>query len=98
MTEADLVSALEAALDHGDPRMVAGALGTMARARGMSRVARDAGLNRESLYRALAPEGNPELATFLRVIRAMGIHLHATMEPVVPEPSGLGLPERGNLY
>ena len=58
--------------------MVAAALGDIARAKGMTQIARDAGLGRESLYKALSPEGNPELATILRVIKALGLRLHAT--------------------
>ena len=53
--------------------MVVQALGTIARARGMSQIARDTGLGRESLYKALSPEGNPEFATVLKVVRALGL-------------------------
>lgn len=56
---------------------IARALGDIARARGMSQVARDAGLSRESLYRALSEEGNPSFATILKVVRALGLRLHA---------------------
>jgi probable addiction module antidote protein len=52
------------------------ALGDVARARGMSQVARDAGLSRESLYKALSEDGNPSFATVLKVARALGIRLH----------------------
>ena len=65
------------ALETGDPAFIADALGVLARARGMSAVARDAGVSRESLYRALSAEGNPELGTVLRVVRALGLHLSA---------------------
>ena len=71
---------LEAALEDGEPAVVVQALGTIARARGMSQIARDTGLGRESLYKALSPEGNPEFATVLKVVRALGLKLHA--EPV----------------
>jgi probable addiction module antidote protein len=54
------------------------ALGDIARAKGMSKVARDAGLSRESLYKALSENGNPSFATVLRVARALGLQLHAT--------------------
>ena len=57
--------------------MVAAALGDIARAKGISQIARDTGLGRESLYKALSPEGNPELGTVLKVIRALGLRLHA---------------------
>lgn len=56
---------------------IARAMGDIARARGMSRVARDAGLSRESLYKALRADGNPSLATVLKVAKALGLRLHA---------------------
>ena len=65
------------ALETGDPAFIADALGVVARARGMSEVARQSGLSRESLYRALSAEGNPEFATILKVIRALGLQLSA---------------------
>jgi probable addiction module antidote protein len=65
------------ALETGDPAFVADALGVVARARGMSEIARRAGLSRESLYRALSPDGNPEFATVLRVMQALGLELSA---------------------
>jgi len=76
-TEEDMVAYLEAALEDGDPQLVAAVLGDIARAKGMTQIARDAGLGRESLYKALSPEGNPELSTVLKVIRALGLQLHA---------------------
>ena len=60
-----------------DAAGIARALGDIARARGMSQVARDAGLSRESLYRALSENGNPSFATVLKVARALGVRLHA---------------------
>jgi probable addiction module antidote protein len=56
--------------------MVSAALGDIARARGMTEIAREAGLGRESLYKALSPEGNPEFATVMKVLRALGLSLH----------------------
>ena len=56
---------------------IARALGDIARAKGMSEVAREAGLSRESLYRALSSEGNPSFATVLKVARALGVRFHA---------------------
>lgn len=56
---------------------IASALGDIARAKGMSQVAKDAGLSRESLYRALGDNGNPSFATVLKVARALGLRLHA---------------------
>ena len=60
-----------------DASGIARALGDIARARGMTQVAKDAGLSRESLYRALSAEGNPSFATVLKVARALGVKLHA---------------------
>ncbi len=65
------------ALETEEPAFIADALGVVARARGMSEVARDAGLSRESLYRALSADGNPEFGTVLRVVRALGLRLSA---------------------
>jgi probable addiction module antidote protein len=69
---------LEAALQEGDAALIAAALGDIARAKGMSQIARDAGLGRESLYKALSAEGNPEFATIMKVISALGLQLHAS--------------------
>ena len=69
------------ALETGDPSFVADALGVVARARGMSEVARAAGVSRESLYRALSPGGNPEFATVMRVVRALGLQFSVTPAP-----------------
>lgn len=77
-TDEDMAAYLEAALDEGDPALVAAALGDIARARGMTQVARDAGLGRESLYKALSPAGNPEFATIMKVVSALGLKLRAT--------------------
>lgn len=63
--------------DPGDGSLVRSALGTIARAKGMSQLARDTGMAREGLYRALSPEGNPEFGTILKVIKALGLRLHA---------------------
>jgi probable addiction module antidote protein len=66
---------LEEAMDSGDAAFIAFALGQVARARGMAAIAKDAGLSRESLYKALSKEGNPEFATVLKVLRALGLRL-----------------------
>ena len=60
-----------------DAAGIAGALGNIARAKGITQVAKDAGLSRESLYRALSAGGNPSFATVLKVARALGVRLHA---------------------
>lgn len=75
-TEEDITAYLEAVFDDGDPALVSAALGDIARARGMTEIARKAGLGRESLYKALSPEGNPEFATVMKVLRALGLSLH----------------------
>ena len=77
-TEEDMAAYLEAALEEGDSNLIAAALGDIARAKGMSQVAREAGLGRESLYKALSPTGNPEFATILKVVAVLGLQLHAT--------------------
>ena len=77
-TDKDMALYLEACLAEGDPSLVAAALGDIARARGMSQVARDTGMSRESLYRSLSGEGNPEFATVMKVIKALGIQLHTS--------------------
>ncbi|NLF07368.1 MAG: putative addiction module antidote protein [Pirellulaceae bacterium] len=76
-SEEDAAEYLQAAFEDGDPAVVVHALGNIARARGMSQIARDTGLGRESLYKALSPEGNPEFATVFKVVQALGIKLSA---------------------
>jgi probable addiction module antidote protein len=74
-TAADVAGYLEAVFEDGDPAFVAAALGDVARSKGMAKIARSAGLGRESLYKALSRDGNPELATVLKVLRALGLKL-----------------------
>lgn len=76
-SEESMAAYLQAALEEGDPRLVVLAIGDIARARGMAQIARETGLRRESLYKALSPDGNPEFTTVLKVVRALGITLHA---------------------
>ena len=76
-TEDNMAAYLEAALEEGDPSLVATALGDIARAKGMAQLARETGLGRESLYKALSPSGNPEFSTILKVVGALGLRLHA---------------------
>lgn len=64
--------------DAGDGVLIRAALGDIARAKGMTQIARDAGLGRESLYKALGAIGNPEFVTIMKVMKAMGLRLHAT--------------------
>ena len=78
-TPEEMAAYLEACLMEadGDAGFVARALGDIARARGMALVARDAGLSREVLYRALSGEGTPSFDTVLKVVGALGLKLHA---------------------
>ena len=78
-TPEEMAAYLDAWLEDapGDVAGIARALGDVARAKGMSQVAKEAGLSRESLYRALSEDGNPSFATVLRVARALGVRLHA---------------------
>jgi probable addiction module antidote protein len=69
---------MEAALETNDATFIAKALGTIARARGMSQIAKKAGLSRESLYKALSTEGNPEFGTVIRVMHALGLKFSIT--------------------
>ncbi|HEX3895827.1 MAG TPA: addiction module antidote protein [Rudaea sp.] len=78
-TTEEMALYLDACIEEsdGDAAFVARALGNIARAQGMARVARSAGLSRESLYKALSGERNPDFATVLKVSRALGLRLHA---------------------
>jgi probable addiction module antidote protein len=77
-TDEDMAEYLEAAIEDGHPAVIATAIGNIARAKGMTQVARKAGIGRVSLYKALSPNGNPEFATVLKVLKALGIRLHVT--------------------
>lgn len=72
-TQEDIAAYLEAALEDGDPSLVVAALGDIARSKGMTNIARETGLGRESLYKALSIEGNPEFATVLKVLQSLGL-------------------------
>jgi probable addiction module antidote protein len=69
---------IDAALETGDPAVLIRALGDVARAQGMAKVAKRSGLGRESLYKALQPASHPRLETIMRVAQALGIRLHAS--------------------
>jgi probable addiction module antidote protein len=71
----DVAEYLVAAFETGDPSFIASAIGDVARARGMTEIAREAGVNRESLYRALSSDGHPEFETVVRVLGALGVEL-----------------------
>jgi probable addiction module antidote protein len=74
-TPEDIAAYLEAAFEDGDPALITHALGVIARAEGMTEVARRAGLTRTSLYKALSEDGHPEFATVLKVLRALGLKM-----------------------
>jgi probable addiction module antidote protein len=78
-TPQEMAAYLEACLEeaNGDAAFIAKALGDIARAKGMARVARDAGLSRESLYKALSGDRSPSFDTILKVVEALGLSLHA---------------------
>lgn len=78
LDDADSIAAyLEAAFEDGDPTVITHALGVVARAKGMSQLARNAGVTREALYKALTAEGDPKLSTFIGVLKALGMRLTA---------------------
>ena len=91
-SEEAVAAYLDAAFEDGDPQLIAAALGDVARARGMSEIAGKAGLSRESLYRALSKDGNPEFATVLRVVRALGMRIS-----VDPESYSGQLGDKGSM-
>ena len=76
-TQEDVIRYLEACLEEAgdDPAFIAHALGVVARARGMTQLAREVGMTREGLYKALSNDGNPSFATVYKVIRALGLRI-----------------------
>ncbi len=84
-TEEDMAAYLNVALEEGDLSLIMAALGDIARARRMTMVAQETGLGRESLYKSLSPNGNPEFATVLKVVHALRFRLQVTGSP---GPSG----------
>jgi probable addiction module antidote protein len=68
---------IDAAMEDGDPALISAVLGDIARAIGMTQIARETGMSRESLYRALSEEGRPEFATVAKVMKALGLRLSA---------------------
>ena len=74
-TREDQVAYLEAALEDGDPGLIAAVLGDIARARGASEFAKEAGLSRETIYKAFRPGGNPTLETLAKCVKALGMRL-----------------------
>ena len=76
-TKEDMAAYVACALEEGDPALIAAALGDIARAQGMTRIAKRTGLGRESLYKTLSREGNPEFAAVLKVFNSVGLKLKA---------------------
>ena len=74
-TDADIAAYLEASAGEGDPAAMTVALGTVARARNVSQLARETGMTREGIYKALSADGNPAFATVVKVARAMGFEV-----------------------
>lgn len=74
-TEADIAAYLNAALEDGDTSVIAAALGDIARAKGMTQLAKETGITRDGLYKALSPTGNPSFDTVQKVIKAFGLKL-----------------------
>ena len=80
VTEEDMAAYLNVALEEGDLSLIMATIGDIARARKMAIVAQETGLGRESLYKSLSPDGNPEFATVLKVLRSLGFRLQVTTE------------------
>ena len=77
-TDEDIIAYLSAAMEEDDPALVTAALGDVARAKGMTEVARKSNLGRASLYKALSLDGNPEFATIMQVVKALGYSFKIT--------------------
>ena len=84
----DQAELIAEAFASGDAAVIRNALNLVARARGMGRVAADAGVTREGAYKALAPDGDPKLSTILAILGALGVKLSATLEPTGAQPTG----------
>ncbi|MBE1162217.1 addiction module antidote protein [Dyella acidiphila] len=80
-SEEDITAYLDVCFEENDPALMATALGHVARARNMSQIARDTGLTREGLYKALCMDGNPTLATAMKVANALGYQLRLVPLP-----------------
>jgi probable addiction module antidote protein len=74
-TEEEVTAYLNTALEESDPALIVAVLSDIVRAKGMTQIARSAGLGSESFYKALSPTGNPEFATILKVVDALGLRL-----------------------
>lgn len=74
-SDAEQVGYLDAALEDGDPTLIAAAIGDIARARGATRFARESGLSRETIYKVFRPGGNPKLETLAKAVKVLGFRL-----------------------
>ena len=83
-TDEDIAAYLDACFEEAgdDAAFITHALGVVAKAKGMTQLAKQTGLGRESLYKALSGEGNPSFATILKVMRALGVQIHTEVTPV----------------
>jgi probable addiction module antidote protein len=84
-SEEAIFAYIEAAFEDGDPAVITKALGNVARARGMTAIAKDAGVTREALYKALSENGDPRLSTLIGVAKALGLKLSVTPEQASTE-------------
>ncbi|MBU2810266.1 putative addiction module antidote protein [Acidithiobacillus thiooxidans] len=84
-TEDDIAAYLDAVMEEGNPALIAAALGDVARARNFSQLARDVGMSRQGLDKALSGDGNPSLATVVKVAQALGLQL--AFKPTHGEPA-----------
>ncbi len=75
-----MIAYLEASFEDGDPKVIAMALGNIAKAKGMSQVAKQAGITREALYKSLSEKGDPKLSTLIGVMKALGLRLSVAPE------------------
>jgi probable addiction module antidote protein len=80
--DAIIAEYLAAAFEEGDPRLITAAIGNVAKAKGMTQIAKETGLSREGLYRTLSDDGNPELSTLMKVLRALGLQM--SVQPATP--------------
>jgi len=78
-TEEAVIAYIEAAFEDGDPAVITAVLGTVAKSKGMTEIAKKTGLSRESLYKSLAENGNPSFATIMKVLSSLGIRLEAKL-------------------
>ncbi|WP_244132623.1 addiction module antidote protein [Burkholderia gladioli] len=83
-TEEEIAAYLDAAVEDGDPALIAAALGDIARARNISQLARDTSMSREGIYRALSGDGNPSFATVMKIANALGLRI--SFRPATSSP------------